>query len=330
MVLAAENLNIAFSEGRREIPVVSGVSFHLREGEILGIVGESGCGKSVTSLALMGLLPKRTARISGSIRFQGEELTEYSESSWRKIRGNEISMIFQEPMTSLNPLFKVGDQLEEALRVHTKKSRKQAKEQALRMLAAVGLPRPEELLREYPHQLSGGMRQRVMIAMAMMLNPEILIADEPTTALDVTIQAQILALMKEINEKMNTSILMITHDLGVVAQTCHRVMVMYAGEIVEEGSVKEVFQSPKHPYTIGLLKSIPNTAEKKARLYSIPGQVPKPGSIKEGCRFAARCEHAFDRCAKESPELLKAGNHLSRCFLAEKGGLPDDRAAVKG
>ncbi|MFY4776486.1 ABC transporter ATP-binding protein [Metabacillus sp. RGM 3146] len=330
IILEAKDLSVSFKEGKQEIPVVNSIRFSLREGEILGVVGESGCGKSVTSLALMGLLAKRSASVTGEILFRGQDLTAYSESDWRKIRGNEISMIFQEPMTSLNPLFKIGDQLIEAIRVHSKVSKKEAKEQAVKMLSVVGLARPEELLKEFPHQLSGGMRQRVMIAMAMILSPDILIADEPTTALDVTIQAQILSLMKEINEKMNASILFITHDLGVVAQTCQRVMVMYAGEIVEEGDLEAIFQSPEHPYTKGLLKSIPDLHHKKEKLYSITGQVPKPGSIQGGCKFAPRCEFAHDRCRKESPVLTKVKKHQSAsCFLVEEGEPVGEGAAIK-
>lgn len=238
----------------------------------------------------------------------------------RKIRGNDIAMIFQEPMTSLNPLFTIGKQLNEAILLHNKGwSKKQATARAIEMMKLVGLPRAEQLIKEYPHQLSGGMRQRVMIAMALVCDPQILIADEPTTALDVTIQAQILALMRDLNERLNTAVMLITHDLGVVAETCERVIVMYGGQIVEEGPVKEIFESPQHPYTRGLIQSVPDMRYKKERLYSIPGNVPKPGSIKKGCRFAARCEYAFERCLNENPQIYHTNDHhISRCFLAEE------------
>uniref|UniRef100_C5D5U0 Oligopeptide/dipeptide ABC transporter, ATPase subunit n=1 Tax=Geobacillus sp. (strain WCH70) TaxID=471223 RepID=C5D5U0_GEOSW len=317
-VLEVKGLKTSFFTDEGEIPAVDGVDFYINEGEILGVVGESGCGKSVTSLSIMGLLPKGVGRIvDGDIIFKGENLVHATEKRMKQIRGNEIAMIFQEPMTSLNPLFTIGDQLIEAIRIHTKMSKKEAKARAVEMLKLVGLPRAEQIVDEYPHQLSGGMRQRVMIAMAMVCNPSLLIADEPTTALDVTIQAQILALMKELNKNFRTSIMMITHDLGVVAEVCERVIVMYSGKIVEEGDVRTIFKNPKHPYTIGLIQSVPDIRTKKERLYSIPGNVPKPGSVRQGCRFAARCEYAFDRCFHEDPELYEAGErgHRVRCFL---------------
>jgi peptide/nickel transport system ATP-binding protein len=317
-VLEVKGLKTSFFTDEGEIPAVDGVDFYINEGEILGVVGESGCGKSVTSLSIMGLLPKGVGRIvDGDIIFKGENLVHATEKRMKQIRGNEIAMIFQEPMTSLNPLFTIGDQLIEAIRIHTKMSKKEAKARAVEMLKLVGLPRAEQIVDEYPHQLSGGMRQRVMIAMAMVCNPSLLIADEPTTALDVTIQAQILALMKELNKNFRTSIMMITHDLGVVAEVCERVIVMYSGKIVEEGDVRTIFKNPKHPYTIGLIQSVPDIRRKKERLYSIPGNVPKPGSVRQGCRFAARCEYAFDRCFREDPELYEAGErgHRVRCFL---------------
>ena len=238
----------------------------------------------------------------------------------QKIRGKDVAMIFQEPMTSLNPLFTVGDQLKEAIIIHNPKwSKKKAFARAVEIMKLVGLPRAEELLKDYPHQLSGGMRQRVMIAMALVCDPKVLIADEPTTALDVTIQAQILQLMKDINKRLNTAVLLITHDLGVVAETCERVIVMYAGQIVEEAPINEIFNKPLHPYTQGLIKSVPDMRFKKESLYSIPGTVPKPGSIKEGCRFAARCEFAMERCTQETPPLYVASEqHKSRCFLLDE------------
>jgi peptide/nickel transport system ATP-binding protein len=318
-VLEVKNLRTSFFTDNGEVAAVDDIDFHINEGEILGIVGESGCGKSVTSLSIMGLVPNPPGKIvGGQILYKGEDLTKASEKRMRQIRGNDITMIFQEPMTSLNPLFTIGDQIMEAVRLHNKWNKQKIKERAIEILQLVGLPRAEELLKEYPHQLSGGMRQRVMIAMAMVCNPQLLIADEPTTALDVTIQSQILKLMKHLNKEYKTAIMMITHDLGVVAEVCQRVIVMYAGKVVEEGDIETIFKNPKHPYTIGLIKSVPDVREKVERLYSIPGNVPKPGSIKEGCRFAARCEHAFDRCFRETPDLyVTEEGQKARCFLHE-------------
>ncbi|WP_141604521.1 ABC transporter ATP-binding protein [Terrilactibacillus laevilacticus] len=314
-ILEVENLKTYFFTDEGQIPAVDGIDFHIEEGEILGIVGESGCGKSVTSLSVMGLLPSPPGKIvSGRIRYNGEDITHAKEAKLRKIRGNEMAMIFQEPMTSLNPVFTIGQQLIEAIRIHKKMSRKAASEKSIELLKLVGLPRADELINEYPHQLSGGMRQRVMIAMAMSCNPKVLIADEPTTALDVTIQAQILELMVKLNKETGTAIMMITHDLGVVAQVCRRVVVMYAGKIVEEGLVKDIFNHPKHPYTQGLIKSIPDLHDKKKRLYSIKGNVPKPGSIIQGCYFAPRCEFAMNKCHTEMPKLI-GESHRVRCLL---------------
>lgn len=320
-ILQVDKLKVSFTSGKKNVPAVQDVSFSLYEGEILGIVGESGSGKSVTSLTIMGLIPKPPGVIeNGEILFEQENLLTFDEKRMRDIRGNKISMIFQEPMTSLNPLFTVGDQLMEAIRLHTKASKKEARNRSVELLKLVGLPRAEELIDEYPHQLSGGMRQRVMIAMAMACHPKVLIADEPTTALDVTIQSQILSLMKELNEKTKTSIMLITHDLGVVAEVCDRVIVMYAGQIVEQGDVKAIFQNPKHPYTKGLLKSIPHVHKKEDRLYSIPGNVPRPGTIKKGCFFAPRCEYAMDRCFEQSPSFnqTETSGHTVRCLLHEE------------
>ncbi|MBM7704437.1 ABC transporter ATP-binding protein [Metabacillus iocasae] len=320
-VLDVVGLKTSFFTDDGEVPAVDHVDFHIHEGEIVGIVGESGCGKSVTSLSIMKLIPSPPGKItSGHIYFNGEDLVQASEKRMREVRGNDVAMIFQEPMTSLNPLFTIGNQLMEAVRIHRKWSKKEAKEHVIKMLKLVGLPRAEELIHDYPHQLSGGMRQRVMIAMALLCDPKLLIADEPTTALDVTIQAQILQLMKELNQKLNTAIMLITHDLGVVAEVCDRIVVMYAGKVVEETSVKALFQQPKHPYTMGLIKSVPDKREKKDRLYSIPGNVPKPGSIKTGCRFAARCEFVTERCLSEDPQLYHVNDeHKVRCFLHEEG-----------
>jgi peptide/nickel transport system ATP-binding protein len=332
-ILKVEELQTTFFTDDGEVPAVDQVNFHVNEGEILGIVGESGCGKSVTSLSIMGLVPSPPGKITGGkILFRDEDLTKATERRMREIRGNDIAMIFQEPMTSLNPVFTIGNQLTEAIRIHKKNSKAEARKDAVKIMQLVGLPRAEELLNEYPHQLSGGMRQRVMIAMAMACDPKVLIADEPTTALDVTIQAQILKLMNQLNKEMNTAVILITHDLGVVAETCERLIVMYSGKVVEEGTVEEIFKDPKHPYTKGLIQSVPDMRFKKQKLYSIPGSVPKPGSIKHGCRFAARCEYAFDRCVSETPELYETGpGHTSRCFLYDsKEERANDRAAVKG
>lgn len=310
------------------------IDFHVKEGEVLGIVGESGCGKSVTSLSIMGLVPKPPGKIvGGKILFEDKDLLTMTERQMRRIRGNDIAMIFQEPMTSLNPLFTIGNQMIEAILIHEKGwSKKKAEIRAIDMLKLVGLPRAEGVMKDYPHQLSGGMRQRVMIAMALVCDPKVLIADEPTTALDVTIQAQILKLMRELNTRLNTAVLLITHDLGVVAETCERVIVMYAGQIIEEAPVKQIFDDPQHPYTKGLIQSVPDMRYKKDRLYSIPGSVPKPGSIRQGCRFAARCEFAFDRCSKENPELYGTSDiHQTRCFLydEERVEMNDAKALIE-
>ena len=332
-VLEVKNLQTSFFTDDGIIPSVDFIDFHVKEGEILGIVGESGCGKSVTSLSIMGLVPSPPGKItSGEILYRGKDLTKLSEQEMRNVRGNEVAMIFQEPMTSLNPLFTIGDQLIEAIKLHKKGWRKkQIYARAVEMLKLVGLPRAEELMKDYPHQLSGGMRQRVMIAMALVCDPQVLIADEPTTALDVTIQAQILKLMRELNQRLDTAVILITHDLGVVAETCERVVVMYAGKIVEEGSVETIFTNPQHPYTKGLISSVPDMRFKKQRLYSIPGNVPKPGTIKQGCRFAARCESVFERCTVENPPLYETSEgHQTRCFLydAKEVGVHDKTAAT--
>ena len=317
-VLQVNDLVTTFFTDDGNVAAVDHISFSIREGEVLAIVGESGCGKSVTSLSIMGLVPSPPGKVTnGQILLDNRDLTKLKEKQMRAIRGQEIAMIFQEPMTSLNPLFTIGNQLIEAIRIHNKSwNKKQTRNRAIEIMKLVGLPRAEQLFDDYPHQLSGGMRQRVMIAMALVCNPKILIADEPTTALDVTIQAQILKLIKDLNSRLNTAVLLITHDLGVVAQTCERVIVMYAGQIVEEAPVQEIFTNPKHPYTQGLLQSVPDMRYKKNELYSIPGNVPKPGSIIKGCRFAQRCPHAFDRCRSETPNLYETSdNHLARCFL---------------
>ncbi|WNF38180.1 ABC transporter ATP-binding protein [Bacillaceae bacterium IKA-2] len=317
VVLELDHLHTHFFTDSGEIPAVDGVSLKIHKGEVVGIVGESGCGKSVTSLSIMRLVPEPPGKIvSGNILFKGEDIVKATNRRMRKIRGNEIAMIFQEPMTSLNPLFTIGDQLIEAIRNHNKLSKKAARLKAINMLNKVGIPRADQIVDEYPHQLSGGMRQRVMIAMAMSCDPELLIADEPTTALDVTIQAQILDLMKKLNKELGSAILLITHDLGVVSEICQRVIVMYSGKVVEESDVRTILKEPKHPYTQGLIRSLPKIHTKEERLYSIPGQVPKPGSIKVGCRFAPRCEQVMEKCYEVTPELVTVSEgHTCRCFL---------------
>ncbi|WP_438312673.1 ABC transporter ATP-binding protein [Sporosarcina sp. FA9] len=332
-ILQVKDLQTTFFTDSGEIPAVDKISFHVKEGEVLGIVGESGCGKSVTSLSIMGLVPSPPGKVvGGEILYGDRDLLKMSERQMRRIRGNEIAMIFQEPMTSLNPLFSIGNQMIEAIQIHESKlSKKQAITRATEMLQLVGLPRAAGLMKDYPHQLSGGMRQRVMIAMALVCNPKVLIADEPTTALDVTIQAQILKLMRDLNTRLNTAVILITHDLGVVAETCERVIVMYAGQIIEEAPAREIFKEPQHPYTKGLIQSVPDMRFKKDRLYSIPGNVPRPGTVKQGCRFASRCEFAFDRCHQEDPVLYETSNtHTTRCFLYdEEGVVSRDKALVK-
>jgi len=321
VLLEVKGLETTFFTDDGAVRAIDNVSFDIHEGEILGIVGESGCGKSVTSLSIMGLVPNPPGKITaGEIVLNNRDLTKLSDKEMRSVRGKDVAMIFQEPMTSLNPLFTIGNQLVEAIRIHNKSwSKKQAINRAVEIMQLVGLPRANELINEYPHQLSGGMRQRVMIAMALVCDPKVLIADEPTTALDVTIQAQILKLMRELNERLNTAIMLITHDLGVVAETCERVVVMYAGQVVEEAPVEEIFENPQHPYTQGLIQSVPDMRYKKEILYSIPGNVPKPGSIQTGCRFAPRCQFATTRCVQETPELYETSSiHKVRCFLIEE------------
>ncbi|RXT04293.1 ABC transporter ATP-binding protein [Ammoniphilus sp. CFH 90114] len=317
-ILEVRNLKTTFKQSRSSITVVDGVDFTLEPGETLGIVGESGCGKSVTSLSIMRLLGKN-AVTDGTIAFEGKNLLALSEKEMKKVRGNRVAMIFQEPMTSLNPLHSVGKQISEPLRNHLGLSKAQAKERTIQLLNAVGIPRADEIFSSYPHQLSGGMRQRVMIAMAMACQPKLIIADEPTTALDVTIQAQILELMKKLKKDNGTSIVMITHDLGVVAEMCERVIVMYAGQVVEEADIRTLFRSPKHPYTIGLMKSMPDFTEDQDRLQAIPGTVPLLSDLPKGCRFAPRCEWATDRCHQAAPELISVTEqHRVRCVLVEE------------
>lgn len=317
-LLEVKNLQTQFISNGRIIPAVDGVNIQVQRGETVGIVGESGSGKTVTSLSVMRLLPRSGAKITfGDIRFKDRNLLTLSDAEMREIRGNEIAMIFQEPMTSLNPVYTINQQLSEMIMIHRKFNKHQAREHALTMLKKVNIPRPEKILDEYPHQLSGGMRQRVMIAMAMSCDPSLLIADEPTTALDVTIQAQILDLMRELRQTQQTSILLITHDLGVVAEMCDRVYVMYAGQVVEEADIYALFENPSHPYTQGLLRSMPKADIDLDRLDSIPGNVPLPGTVQEGCRFASRCPHTKARCLSEDPPFVElATGQKSRCWLS--------------
>lgn len=314
-IIDIEDLQIMFTSNGRSLTVIDNVSFSVKKGETLGIVGESGCGKSVTSLSIMNLLPPN-AIYKGSIKLKGNELVGASKKKIRSIRGKEIAMIFQEPMTSLNPVYTNGNQIMEIILNHRNISKKEARAHAIHMLNLVGIPRAEEIIDEYPYQLSGGMRQRVMIALALSCDPEVLIADEPTTALDVTIQAQILDLMRDLQSRMGMSIILITHDLGVVAEMCDRVVVMYAGQVVEECSIEQLFAKPNHPYTQGLLDSVPNMEEETEFLSSIPGTVPIPGQTNKGCRFTERCSHAFARCTEEAPPLFQVTEgEKSRCWL---------------
>jgi oligopeptide/dipeptide ABC transporter ATP-binding protein len=298
------------------VPAVDGVSFSVSERETLGIVGESGCGKSVTSLSIMRLIPIPPGRfLDGEILFEGEDLLRKTKAEMRTIRGNRISMIFQEPMTSLNPVFTIGDQIMEAIMLHQRVNRADAKTKTIEMLRMVGIPSPGRRIGEYPHQMSGGMRQRVMIAMALSCNPKLLIADEPTTALDVTIQAQILNLMKRLKEELGMVIMLITHDLGVVADIANKVVVMYAGKIVEAADTLTIFKNPHHPYTIGLLGSIPKLHENRDRLQVVEGNVPNPFGIPTGCRFHPRCSSVMDVCEKEEPALVEVeAGHQVRCW----------------
>lgn len=314
-LVEVKNLKTYFFTDDGVVPAVDGVDFCIKKGETLGIVGESGCGKSVTSLSLLRLVPNPPGKIvGGEMYFKGENLLDKTESEMRKIRGNDISMIFQEPMTSLNPVFTVGEQISEAIELHQGLNKKDAMAKAVEMLKLVGIPSAEQRVHEYPHQMSGGMRQRVMIAMALSCNPALLIADEPTTALDVTIQAQILELMKDLKERLGTAIMLITHDLGVVAEMAENVLVMYAGKVVEYADVKTIFRNPKHPYTVGLLGSIPRLDEPKEKLYVIEGVVPNPFNMPSGCRFHPRCPEAQEICRTREPELLQLDGHQVRCW----------------
>jgi peptide/nickel transport system ATP-binding protein len=325
-LLEVEDLQVHFRTPEGVNRAVDGVSFHVNEGETLAVVGESGCGKSVTAMSILRLIPEPPGKIAGSIRFQGRELLELSDREMRGIRGNDISMVFQEPMTSLNPVLTIGRQVRETLSLHQGLDKNAAIARAVEMLALVGIPDPDRRVRQYPHQLSGGMRQRVMIAIALACNPKLLIADEPTTALDVTIQAQILDLMYDLKRRVGAAIVLITHDLGVVAEVAERVMVMYAGQKVEEAPVVELFRAPRHPYTQGLLGAVPKIGSSLTgatiRLAEIPGQVPELKQRVDGCVFAGRCVLATDLCRAIAPALeAKAQRHFAACHFASKAAV---------
>jgi peptide/nickel transport system ATP-binding protein len=316
-LLDVVDLRTTFNTDDGEFPAVDGVSFSVEAGRTLAIVGESGCGKSVTSLSIMGLVPSPPGRVRGSIKFEGKELVGAPARELQDLRGNGMAMIFQEPMSSLNPVFTIGDQIVEGLLRHRRISRAEAVEQALNALRKVRIPAPEQRFHDYPHKLSGGMRQRAMIAMALACEPRLLIADEPTTALDVTIQAQILELMRTLQSETGTAVILITHDLGVVAEVADEVVVMYAGKVVERAPVQELFDHPQHPYTVGLLGSIPRLDVERTRLASIEGQVPSPLRRPAGCKFADRCPFVIDKCRAQDPPLREVGvRHESACWRA--------------
>jgi len=323
-VLEIRNLKTYFYTYEGVAKAVDGISYQLAKGEPLGLVGESGCGKSVSALSILRLIPVPPGKIvGGEILFKGKNLLDLSEDEMRKIRGDRISMIFQEPMTSLNPVFTIGNQIQETFKLHQGLSTGEALEKTIEMLRLVNIPSPERCVKQYPHELSGGMRQRAMIAMALACNPEILIADEPTTALDVTIQAQILDLMIKLKEELGMAIILITHNLGVIVETVKRVLVMYAGKIVEEAKTKTLFEHPQHPYTMGLLKSVPRLGDKvrlgKVRLSEIPGVVPSLYELPPGCKFSTRCPWVMARCREEEPELKEIeGNHFNCCWLTNQ------------
>ena len=319
-VLQVRDLELWFENDYGQVKILNGIDFDINAGETLGIVGESGCGKSMTSLCIMQLLQTPPAIIKGSIKLQGRELLTLNDKQMQAVRGNQVSMIFQEPMTSLNPVFTIGNQLMETFMLHQGLGKKEAYAKALELLRMVKIPLPEQRMKEFPYQLSGGMRQRVMIAMALACRPELLIADEPTTALDVTIQAQILDLMRGLQKDMGTAIAFITHDLGVVSEMCDRVIVLYCGEVMEEASIDEIFENPKHPYTEGLMATLPKF-DQPGHLPTIPGTVPPSGKYPTGCVFAPRCAHATERCHNCKPSLVELeSGHKVRCFLYEKEG----------
>lgn len=319
-ILNIKNLKIGINEKKKFIEIVNGVDINIYKNQVVGLVGESGCGKSLTALSIVKLLSPPVKLLEGSIELDGIELTKLKRKEMQNIRGKDISIIFQEPMRALNPLHKVGDQVKEVLKIHTNIDSREAKNRVIEIFKAVGIPEPDKRYNAYPHQLSGGLNQRIMIAIAIILKPKLIIADEPTTALDVTIQAQILELMKYLRDTMDSSILLITHDLAVVCETCDYVYVMYSGQIVESASVYDLFRNPKHPYTKGLIDSIPKVEKRMDKLFTIPGIVPDFCNIPEGCRFYPRCSYAMDVCKLKKPELYHVEDgHSVRCFLCCKG-----------
>ncbi|MDF2473631.1 MAG: transporter ATP-binding protein [Anaerocolumna sp.] len=322
-IIELQNLSTSFRTERGLLKAIDGVSFDVHKGEILGVVGESGCGKSVTSQTILRLYDEKyTAVYEGKVLLEGEDILQIPYKKMQDIRGRRISMVFQDALSSLNPVFTVGYQIREAIRIHQKVSKKQANKMAIEMLSLVGIPAPERRVKQYPHELSGGMRQRVMIAISLACKPRLLIADEPTTALDVTIQAQIMDLIVQLNQQLDMGVILITHDLGVVAETCSRVVVMYLGQIVEEANVEDIFDNPKHPYTLGLIQSIPRLeGDRNKELYTIKGTVPLLSQIPTGCRFAKRCPYAKERCNTQMPDLIPVSETQKvRCFRYLEGG----------
>jgi oligopeptide/dipeptide ABC transporter ATP-binding protein len=318
VLLDVEDLHVTFESEQGAVPAVRGASFRLAEGEAAALVGESGCGKSVTALSLLRLLPPAARVSSRSLMFDGRNLAAQSEAELRRVRGREIGMVFQEPMSSLNPVFRIGDQIAEVLRLHRSLDRKAAEAEVVKLLGRVGIPAPERRSQQFPHELSGGMKQRAMIAIALACQPKLLLADEPTTALDVTIQAQILALLKDLQRELGMAVLLITHDLGVVAHFADNVHVMYAGKIVESAPTRELFATPRHPYTSALLAALPRPGSEGARLEAIPGRVPVPSRLPAGCAFSPRCKFVMERCPRDQPPLLEAGaEHGAACWLVE-------------
>jgi peptide/nickel transport system ATP-binding protein len=321
-LLSVRDLGVSFRTRAGMVDVTSGVSFDVAPGERVGIVGESGCGKTVTGLALLGLLPPRTSRVRGEILLEGRNINGLPQRALREVRGAHIAMIFQEPMSALDPVFTIGEQIGEAVRAHFKVGPREARETAIEALARVGIPLPERRCDEYPHQLSGGMRQRAMIAIALVCKPRLLVADEPTTALDVTVQAQIIDVLVQLSEESGTALLFITHDLGVVAESCHRVLTMYGGQVVEDAPVDDVLLRPRHPYSSGLMRSLPSLNQRKAPLPSIPGRVPQPAEMPRGCRFEPRCAHAQSRCREEQLLVRADLQHSVRCCRFAELRLP--------
>ncbi len=330
-ILQINDLRTSFFIDRGEVKAVDGVTLDVPKGKTLGVVGESGCGKSVMALSILQLLEEPGKVVGGEIFFNNENLLQKSEKEMRDIRGNNISMIFQEPMTSLNPVYTIGEQISESYRVHQNMNKKEAYQKSLEMLRLVGIPSPEKRLHQYPYELSGGMRQRVMIAMALACRPDLLIADEPTTALDVTIQAQILELIKDLQAKLHMSVIIITHDLGIVAETCDRVAVMYCGNIVEQADAEELFERPRHPYTAGLFNSLPRHDQEKEELEAILGYVPSPIEMPQGCRFSPRCTYAEEICGQQNPDLKKLDNNRAvRCWIYSDGWKGSKEVAYHG